>query len=114
MEVEVTKLILPLLSVSYPDSSPSYSNLTPSAIIELAKSVVSLFQSHEDSNHTGPSMLKALDEDNFNFGAFEEFEYPATYPRYDTVMSEAQFGEWYGCAAKTVNNLVKMGFQVGD
>ena len=113
--MEVTKLILPLPSVSYPDSSPSYSNLTPSsAIIELAKSVVSLFQSHEDSNHTGPSMLKALDEDNFDFGAFEEFEYPATYQRYDTVMSEAQFGEWYGCAAKTVNNLVKMGFQVGD
>lgn len=109
------KLILQLPSVSYPDSSPSYSNLTPSsAIIELAKSVVSLFQSREDSNHTGPSMLKALDEDNFDFGAFEEFEYPATYQRYNNVMTEAQFGEHYGCAAKTVDSLVKMGFRVGD
>lgn len=104
---------LPL--VSHPDSSPSYSDLTPSAIIELAKSVVSLFQSHEESNHNiGPSTLAALDEDNFDFGAFMEFAYPAIDQRYNTGMSEVQFGEQYGCAAKTVDSLVKMGFRVGD
>jgi len=30
------------------------------------------------------------------------------------LMGEAQFGQQYGCAAKTVNSLIQMGFQVGD
>ena len=115
VEVEVMKLIQQLPLVSYPDSSPSCSDLTPSsAVIELAKSVVSLFQSHEESNHIGPSTLTALDEDNFDFGAFMEFAYPAIDQRYNTGMSEVQFGKQYGCAAKTVDSLVKMGFRVGD
>src|SRR5258706_2074298 len=115
VEVEAMKGTLRLSSVSYPDSSPPYSDLTcSSAIAELAKSVVSLFQSCNDSNHVGPSTLEALDEDNFNFSAFEEFTYPAIDQRYSNAMTEAQFGQQYGCAAKTVNSLIQMGFRVGD